>query len=104
MEIPRIERRLAAIMAADIAGYSRLMGEDEEGTYVRLVALRQDFLDREVDLHRGRNFKNTGDGFLAEFRSPVDAVRCGLVIQSGLWARNFGHAEPILFRIGINLG
>ena len=70
-------RRLAAILAADVAGYSRLMGEDEEGTHARLQAHLRELVDPKIEEHRGRIVKNTGDGFLAEFASVLDAVRCG---------------------------
>jgi len=75
-ENPRTERRLAAILAADVAGYSRLMGADEEGTLERLKALRRELLDPKVAEHHGRIVKVTGDGMLVEFSSVVDAVRC----------------------------
>ena len=74
-------RRLAAILAADVAGYSRLMGADEEGTLERLRAIRSDLTDPQIATHRGRIVKTTGDGFLAEFGSTVDALRCAGDIQ-----------------------
>ena len=74
-------RRLAAILAADVAGYSRLMGEDEEGTLERLKALRREILDPKIAEHRGRIVKTTGDGMLVEFASVVDAVRCAVEVQ-----------------------
>ena len=80
-------RRLAAILAADIAGYSRLMGADEEGTHERLKALRHELLDPKIAEHRGRIVKTTGDGLLAEFPSVVDAVRCAAEVQRGMLAR-----------------
>jgi adenylate cyclase len=99
-------RRLAAILAADVAGYSRLMGADEEGTHERLKAHLRELVDPKIAEHRGRVVKNTGDGFLAEFPSVVDAVRCAVEVQRGMAERN--SATPankrIEFRIGINLG
>src|SRR5215467_8723783 len=74
----RVERRLAAILAADVAGYSRLMGEEEEGTLSRLKAIRSEFADPKIKEHRGRIVKTTGDGLLLEFASVVDAVRCAV--------------------------
>src|SRR5262244_1132202 len=99
-------RRLAAILAADVAGYSRLMGEDEEGTHGRLKAHLRELVDPKIAEHRGRTVKNTGDGFLAEFASVVDGVRCAAEIQRGMAARNSGTPpeKRIEFRIGINLG
>ena len=99
-------RRLAAILAADVAGYSRLMGTDEEGTHERLKAHLQELVNPKIAEHRGRVVKNTGDGFLAEFKSVVDAVRCAVEVQRGMAERN-ADARPekrIEFRIGINLG
>src|SRR6516165_8519191 len=81
-------RRLAAILAADVVGYSRLMGTDEEGTHERLKAHLRDLINPEIEEHRGRIVKNTGDGFLAEFASVVDAVRCAVEIQRGMADRN----------------
>jgi adenylate cyclase len=80
-------RRLAAILAADVAGYSRLMGADEEGTRERLQARLRDLVDPKIGEHRGRVVKNTGDGFLAEFASVVDTVRCAVEIQRGMAER-----------------
>jgi adenylate cyclase len=99
-------RRLTAILAADVAGYSRLMGADEEGTHERLRAHLQELVEPKIGEHRGRVVKNTGDGFLAEFASVVDAVRCAVEVQQGMAARNAGIAseERIEFRVGINLG
>jgi adenylate cyclase len=98
-------RRLAAILAADVAGYSRLMGEDEEGTHERLKAHLRELVDPKIAEHRGRIVKNTGDGFLAEFASVVDAVRCAVEIQRGMAEREPEVPEErrIRFRIGINL-
>src|ERR1700732_2985871 len=81
-------RRLAAILAADVAGYSRLMGADEEGTHERLKALRRELLDPKIAEHHGRIVKNTGDGMLVEFASVVDAVRCAVAVQQGMPERN----------------
>jgi adenylate cyclase len=99
-------RRLAAILAADVAGYSRLMGVDEEGTHERLKAHLREFVDPKIKGHRGRIVKNTGDGMLAEFSSVVDAVRCAAEIQRAMVDRDADAAEDrrIKLRIGINLG
>ena len=101
-----VERRLAAILAADVAGYSRLMGADEEGTHERLRAHLAQLVDPKIREHRGRTVKNTGDGLLAEFPSVVDAVRCAAEIQRGMIDREPEVPEQwrIMFRIGINLG
>ena len=102
----RIERRLAAILAADVAGYSRLTGVDEEGTHVQLQAHLRALVDPKVAEHRGRVVKNTGDGMLAEFGSVVDAMRCALDVQRGMAERNaeVPDEKRIEFRIGINVG
>jgi adenylate cyclase len=99
-------RRLAAIMAADVAGYSRLMGADEEGTLARLKAHRRELIDPKIREHRGRIVKTTGDGVLVEFASVVDAVRCAVEVQRGMLDREAAIEEDrrIRFRIGINLG
>ena len=99
-------RRLAAILAADVAGYARLMGADEEGTHERLRAHLAELVHPNITEHRGRVVKNTGDGFLAEFASVVDAVRCAAEIQRGMAEREPEMSEErrIRFRIGINLG
>src|SRR6516225_1110459 len=99
-------RRLAAIFAADVAGYSRLMGQDEEGTHERLKAHLAQLVDPKIAEHRGRIVKNTGDGLLAEFSSVVDAVRCAVEVQRGMSDREPEVPEErrISFRIGINLG
>src|SRR3984893_12889709 len=99
-------RRLAAILAADVAGYSRLMGADEEGTHERLKALRRELLDPKIAEHHGRIVKTTGDGMLVEFASVVDAVRCAVEVQQGMAERNSGVEADnrIELRIGINLG
>ena len=102
----RVERRLAAILAADIAGYSRLMGADEEGTHERVKAHFGQLIEPKIKEHRGRIVKNTGDGLLAEFPSVVDALRCAVEIQHGMIDRNVDVPEDkrISFRIGVNLG
>jgi adenylate cyclase len=102
----RVERRLTAILAADVAGYSRLMGSDEEGTLARLKMLRREVVDPKIKEHRGRIVKTTGDGLLSEFASVVDAVRCAIEVQREMAARNAGvpAERRIDFRIGVNLG
>jgi adenylate cyclase len=99
-------RRLTAILAADVAGYSRLMGADEEGTHEQLKAHLRELVDPKIAEHRGRVVKNTGDGFLAEFQSVGDAVRCAVEMQGGMAQRNLDVApeKRIDFRIGVNLG
>ena len=99
-------RRLAAILAADVAGYSRLMGADEEGTHERLQAHLREVVDPKIREHHGRTVKNTGDGLLAEFASVVDAVRCAVEMQAGMAEREPDVPEErrIRFRIGINIG
>jgi len=98
-------RRLAAILAADVVGYSRMMGEDEGGTLAALKACRRELFDPMVQRARGRIFKVIGDGILAEFPSVVDAVRCAVEIQGSMLNRAFGPAEKnIVFRMGINIG
>src|SRR5262249_9738473 len=101
-----LERRLAAILAADVAGYSRLMGADEEGTHERVQAHLHELVDPKIAERHGRVVKNTGDGFLAEFPSVVDAVRCAAEIQRAMITRQAGTPEDrrIRFRVGINLG
>lgn len=106
MPADRVERRLTAILAADIAGYSRLMGEDEEGTLAQPKAHRRALVDPQIDEHRGRIIKTTGDGMLVEFATVVDAVSCAVHIQCGMAVRN-GAVPPqrrIEFRVGINVG
>src|SRR5215472_6942146 len=102
----RVERRLTAILTADVAGYSRLSGLDEEGTHAQLKDHLGSLIDPKITEHRGRIVKHTGDGFLAEFASVVDAVRCAMEIRHGMVGRNAEVAEDkrISFRIGINLG
>ena len=99
-------RRLAAILAADVAGYSRLMGADEEGTLERLKALRRELLDPQIAEHHGRIVKTTGDGLLVEFASVVDAVRCAVAVQQAMpeWDTGVAAERRIELRIGINLG
>src|SRR5713101_4876229 len=101
-----MDRRLAAIFAADVAGYSRLIGADEEGTLERLKAHRKSLIDPKIAEHQGRIVKTTGDGMLVEFSSVVDAVRCAVEIQRGMAERNADLPDDrrIDFRIGINLG
>src|SRR5947208_3721292 len=102
----RVARHLAAILAADIAGYGRLMGEDEEGTLAALRVWRREIADPRIREHRGRIVKTTGDGFLVEFASVVDAVHCAVEMQHAMAERNAGITveRRIEFRIGINLG
>src|SRR5712691_1724799 len=106
MSEERVERRLAAILAADVAGYSRLMGVDEEGTLAALKAIRRELLDLKIKEHRGRIVKTTGDGALVEFASVVDAVRCAVEVQRDMAERNADVPadKRIEFRVGINLG
>ena len=106
MTSEHVERKLAAILAADVAGYSRLAGAEEEHTLARLRALRSDLIDPLISVHRGRVVKRTGDGALIEFRSVVDAVRCAVEVQNGMVERNAGlpPERRIEFRIGIHLG
>ena len=102
----RAQRRLAAILAADIVGYSRLIGADEEGTLAAVKAHRRELVDPKIEQYRGRIVKTTGDGILIEFASIVDAVRCAVDMQDGTAGRNVGVATDrhIEFRIGINVG
>ena len=99
-------RKLAAIMAADVVGFSRLTGADEDRTLARLRALRSDLIDPTIAVHNGRVIKRTGDGALVEFRSVVDAVRCAIEVQNAMVERNAGVPgdRQIEFRIGIHLG
>lgn len=99
-------RRLAAIVAGDIAGYSRLMELDEEGTHVRVKRIQRDLIEPSIREHYGRLVKTTGDGFIAIFDSPVEAVRCAIVIQQNMSARNMPlpRSHWIEYRIGVNLG
>src|SRR5438874_3801935 len=102
----RVERRLAAILAADVAGYSRLMGENEAGTLARLNALRRELIDPTVGEHKGRVVKTTGDGLLIEFPSVVEAVACALAMQQAMKLHNAAipQEQRIEFRVGINSG
>ena len=102
----RVERRLAAVLAADIAGYSLLMGRDEEHTLAQLKSFRKTLVDPGITAHRGRIVKTTGDGMLVEFASAVDAARCAVEIQRAMIQRN-ADVPPELrieFRIGIHVG
>src|ERR1700680_255898 len=100
----RVERRLAAILAADVAGYSRLIESDEEGTLRRLKSLRAEVIDPKIAEHRGRSVKTTGDGLLVEFGSVVDALRCAAEVQAALGESNapIPPERRMDFRIGIN--
>ena len=102
----RVQRQLSAILAADVAGYSRLIGIDEEGTLSRLKELRRILIDPTVAEHRGRIVKTMGDGLLVQFASAVDAVRCAIDIQRQMAEQNAGTDEQrrLEFRIGINVG
>ncbi len=106
MTVVRVERRLVAVLAADVAGYSRLMGIDEEGTLARLKAARKTLVDPAIASHRGRIVKTTGDGMLVEFGSAVDAVRCAVEVQNGMADRNASvpQDQVIQFRVGIHVG
>jgi adenylate cyclase len=99
-------RKIAAILVADVVGYGRLAGADEERTLARLRALRSDLIDPTIALHHGRTVKRTGDGSIIEFRSVVDAVRCAIEVQTGMVERNAGVSpdKRIEFRVGIHLG
>jgi len=101
-----VKRRLAAILTADVVGYSRLMGADEEGTLARLKACRSELIDPKNKQHHGRIVKTTGDGILIEFPSVVDAVRCAIEVQQGMFESNADvpPEKRIEFRVGINLG
>src|SRR3984885_14126595 len=102
----RLQRRLAAILSADVGGYSRLMGIDEARTFARLNALRRELIDPAIAAHSGRIVKLMGNGALVEFASAVDAVTCAIEIQKQLRDPDAGRteADPIRFRIGINVG
>ena len=106
MERKPAQRRLAAILAADVVGYSRLMSVDEMGTLTSLKAHRRELIDPAIAGHHGRIVKTTGDGALVEFGSVVDAVQCAVAIQRGMLSRNAGISEDkrIVFRIGVNVG
>src|SRR6188508_1535306 len=100
----RVERRLAAVLAADVAGYSRLMAADEVGTLDALRTLRRELVDPAIAEHKGRIVKTTGDGMLVEFASAVDAVTCAMAVQEEMTARNRDATPMIHSRIGINVG
>jgi adenylate cyclase len=102
----RVERRLAAILAADVAGYSRMIEADEEGTLARLKALRAELIDPKIAGHRGRIVKTTGDGLLVEFASVVDALRCAAELQAAMAISDapLPAEHRIEFRIGVNVG
>jgi adenylate cyclase len=102
----RVERRLAAVLAADVAGYSRLMGADEEGTLAGLKSFRKTLVDPTIAAHRGRIVKTTGDGMLVEFASAVDAARCAVEVQRGMAGQNADVLQEVRleFRIGIHVG
>jgi adenylate cyclase len=106
MASQRPRRKLAAILAADVVGYSRLAGTEEDRTLARLRGLRSDLIDPAIAVHNGRVIKRTGDGILVEFRSAVDAVNCAVEVQNGMVERNAGLPEDrrILFRVGIHVG
>ena len=99
-------RRIAAILAADISGYSRLMQLDEEGTYARVMRQRRELIEPSITEHQGKLINYAGDGFLAMFDSPVEAVRCAIVIHQGMVGRNASlpREQWILYRIGVHLG
>jgi len=99
-------RRLAAILAADVAGYSRLMGLDEQGTLTKLKVIRSELIDPQIAAHHGRIVKTTGDGLLVEFGSTVDALRCASTVQTQMAERNAAAdpADRIEWRIGIHQG
>ena len=101
----RVERRLAAVLAADVAGYSRLMGADEEGTLARLKSTRKTLVDLAIASHRGRIVKTTGDGMLVEFACAVDAARCGVDVQHAMAAQNADVPQHVRieFRISIHV-
>jgi adenylate cyclase len=101
-----MERRLTAILAADVVGFSRLMGADEAGTLSALKAVRDELIDRKIAKHRGRIVKLTGDGILAEFPSVVGAIACATEVQRGMRERNadLPNGQRIEFRIGVNVG
>src|SRR5437660_7016807 len=102
----RVERRLTAILAADVAGYCRLMGQDEAGTLARLRTHRRELIDPKIGEHKGRIVKKTGDGILIEFQSVVEAVACAVAVQRGMGERNISTAEHarVVFRVGVSLG
>ena len=99
MNSDRVERRLAAVMAVDVADYSRLMGTDEEGTLAAIKAIRRELGDPKIKEHRGRIVKTTGDGLLIEFASVVDAVRCAVEVQREMAERNAGVSARAAYRV-----
>ena len=106
MATERVERRLIAVLAANVAGYSRLVGLDEQGTLARLRAHRRELIDPKMDEHSGRIVRATGDSLLAEFTSATEAVRCAVELQRGMIERNVDTAPDrrIAFRVGVNTG
>lgn len=106
MSEARVERRLAAILAADVVGYSRLMGQDEAGILARLKTLRRDLIDPEIAEHKGRIVKTTGDGLLVEFPSVVEAVACAVAVQDAMppHEASIDEGRRIRFRVGVNIG
>ena len=106
MSSERVDRRLAAVLAADVAGYSRLMGLNEERTLANLKSFRKTLVDPSIAAHRGRIVKTTGDGMLVEFASAVDAARCAVEVQRGMAAQNADVPQDVRieFRIGIHVG
>ena len=106
MSSEHVERRLAAILAVDVAGYSRLMGDDEEGTLAQLKSIRKTLVDPAIASHRGRIVKTTGDGMLVEFASAVDAVRSAVEVQRSMAEQNAAvpQDQRIEFRVGIHVG
>jgi adenylate cyclase len=102
---PKVQRRLAAVLAADVVGFSTLMGEDEEGTLAQVKSLRREIIETRAVEHHGRIVKTTGDGFLVEFSSPTESVQCAVEMQEALASRAADKsAHPLQLRIGINLG
>jgi adenylate cyclase len=102
---PKVQRRLAAILAADVVGFSVLMGEDEEGTLARIRGLRQGVIEPKAVEHRGRVVKTTGDGFLLEFSSPLEAIQFAVEVREVLASRILdARTHPLQLRVGINLG
>src|ERR1700680_3061902 len=106
VRVHSVERKLAAILAADVVGYSRLMGQDEAGTMARLRTHRRELIDPKISEHKGRIVKTTGDGILIEFPSVVEAVACAVAVQRGMADRNVARPDQqrIVFRVGVNLG
>src|SRR5437763_9601650 len=102
----KIERRIAVVLCADVVGYSRLIGSDEEGTLAALNSVRRDIVDPTIADYRGRTVRSMGDGLLVEFNSVVDAVQCAIGIQNAMTARPVeqGFNRQIRFRMGLNIG